>query len=225
MKTFPEDECIEESLAQAFKFQLRSKVPGFRRALKILTNELPPCYRDWQRFSGEKFDGGVQKLVGQILEQYYKEGYETPERDDTIDTGIKSSQGNTDDFPYSIGSYYGYLSRKSNLTWFPELPAPRATDSKFQSIPRRILRSQKPIRTFPFIQPYSYPNKKLTKFIRHLKREHQILEKSGGKHPALVLPNGIKITYTNSKRDFVPDYLAKQLSVKLGIPEQELMSF
>ena len=27
------------------------------------------------------------------------------------------------------------------------------------------------------------------------------------------------------KRDFVPDYLAKQLSVKLGISEQELMSF
>ena len=52
-KNFPNSECIEESLAQAFQFSLRSKVAGFRDALIIATAEMPDCYRDWKRFSGE----------------------------------------------------------------------------------------------------------------------------------------------------------------------------
>ena len=212
-KNFPNSRCIEESLAQAFKFSLRSRVPGFREALTIATDGMPDCYREWKRFSGESFQTGVHQLVQDIHEQYVLQGHD-----------IKKCTGAE---AWRAMGWSTVVAGAAERFFFPLPTEGKMLREEFASVPRYILRGGYPRARYPFIQPYSYANKKLKKFNRHLERNYGVRIEKGKRrgHPIYVTPSGQRIPYTDSKRDFVPDYLARTLAEALKVPEAELMAF
>ena len=213
-KNFPNSECIEESLAQAFMFSLPPNVKGFRAALTIATAEMPACYSDWKRFSGGNFQAGIQRLVQDIHEQYVLQGF---------DIGALPGP----EAWRASAWYFGYHHAVEERFLFPLPTQGKTLREEFSSVPRYILRSGSSRIRYPFIQPFSYANKKLKKFFRHLERKYDVrAEKGKGRgHPIYVTPSGKRIAYSVSKRDFVPDYLAKQFAKALGVTEAELMAF
>lgn len=76
----------------------------------------------------------------------------------------------------------------------------------------------------PGIQPAKYPNLKKKVLFKKLKKFNPSIEiKSGGKHMQIVIPPKHRIPYT-LKRDWVENYLMKEICTALKVSTRELLA-
>ena len=184
---------MKESLATASQFRCRFRTPGFRRVLHEMIEHAPSCYRGWRSYrSSTDLEKGIQSLAEKIL--------------------CAAFEG-----AWCVSCLAFPLSSGCGTLWFPEI-TPSYLDSN-GPVPRRIYRSdtRHPRRFAPAV----LGSIRLRDLLKSLVRCYGARIVSGGKHQAIVFPNGKKVPFAS--RRTLPSYLIGDVAHALGVERKEIL--
>ena len=190
------EHCLEESLATASQFRTRFRVTGFRRVLQGMIEHAPPYYRGWRSYrSSADIEKGIQSLADKILVAAFA-AFEI------LRASCELAPG----------------SRLGTPWWFPEI-TPSRLDAK-GPIPRWAYHAdgRHPSRFAPAV----LGSIRLRDFVKALVRCYGARIACGGRHAAIVFPNGKKVPFAS--RRTVPPYLIGDVAQALGIQRREVLS-
>jgi len=194
--TFPGDGCIEEQLATAIGLSGRFRTRGFRRAFADRLAGCPPAYANWKRYQHAQSKlKGMQDLAHKVVVAAFQN---------------ESAMRNFKAIALSLWA--------ASELWFPNTSS-RALDI-FGPVPWRIYRPHR-LRPRRFAQ-LIVANLRLRDFLNAMKRQFHAGVRGGGKHQALVFPNGKKIPFATTRT--VPAYLVGQVANALEISRRDVLS-
>jgi hypothetical protein len=195
-KSWPGADCLEERIATAVQFRCRFKTPGFREVMARMLNSAPPAYAGWSTCeTPQALDESIQALGLKIIEAAY------------------SGQV----FIWYLRTIADDRLPRPRL-WFPEYTT-RSLESK-GPLPWWAHRTGG-VRTGRFSRAL-LANVRLTDLLNALQRVYNAQIVSGGKHAAVVFPNGRKVPFP--ARRAVPAYLIGDIAKALGVTRKEVLS-
>ena len=191
-QAFPREGCVEESLATAFQLAGRFDTPDFLSSLQSLLETSPPAYRNWVRYEAP---------------QDFAEGVQSLARK-ILDSGWKGA--------VITARPQAFLSGRPPTLWFPDL---NSLDSQ-GAVPRLMYRADgaRPARFARLV----VANVRTNDLLSAMCRQYQAEIVSGGKHQALVFPNGKKVPFPT--KGTVPVYLVGDIARAIGISKKDVLA-